>query len=307
MNILDEPSTSHVIGHLIDGIFDGIIRSKHGSFHIEHAHKFFPEARGFHSIMYHEEDVRKGPPSPCAANGKLPDLLNAKASHAIPLDDNFVLYGRDKHSRLRRSTIFNNRFCPIRVAADHLYFQNVGAENVAVTMSSIATVMASVQEIYRSVDFDEDGFPDQIQPVIASLEILRFNSTGYRYSEQDIPIINFLDLWSQEEQPRNFCLSLLLTHRDFANGTLGLAWLAQPTGGIRGGICEGRVKLEVGTRYLNTAVVTSLNYGQPLPRSLLIVAIAHQLGHSFGSPVCTSNYIIMWLEQCYGHVHLSPT
>ena len=128
---------------------------------------------------------------------------------------------------------------------------------------------------------------DNIIPSIARVEILNQSDPGYRFSAGITNVNTFLDLWSQEDQTE-FCLALLLTYRDFANGVLGLAWVAEPAGGNRGGICEGRVRLQVGERSLNTAIVTYLNYGQRQPRPVTVITITHQLGHNFGSPVSLS-------------------
>ena len=252
---------------------------------MERAHKFFSSPQPFHSIIYHELDVRSlegmGGAS-CGVKGQLMKDLAEKVAHAIPLNDDKVTYGQDKQ-RLRRQTLNGNRFCPVRVAGDHLFLASVGGGSVLNAMSEIASLISSVQMIYRGTDFDGNGSPDQIQPVIVSLEILSQGDPGYRYGAASISVNDFLDLWSQEDQSV-YCLALLLTHRDFDNGVLGLAWVAQPPGGNRGGICEDPVKIQVGIRSLNTAVVTFLNFGQTQPRSVSTVTIAHQFGHNFGSP-----------------------
>ena len=258
---------------------------------MEQAHKFFKDrSRDFHSIIYHSDDVRvpEGVASCGGAKGKLMEKLNDLASSAVPLhDDKRTLYGEDRYLRLKRQTIGNNRFCPIRVAADHLYLAEVGGGSVVNSMTQIASVIANVQDIYSNTDFDGIVGPDGIQPVIVRLEILDQNMRGYQYGANNISVDSFLDLWSQEDQSI-YCLALLLTHRDFADGVLGLAWVAQPVGGNSGGICENMVRLRTGERSLNTGIVTYLNFGRTQPQSVATITIAHALGHNFGSPVSLS-------------------
>lgn len=276
-----------VKGHIIDGVFDGVIHSAGGTFHVEQAGRFFADPQDFHSIIYHSSDVHvpEGVNSCGGVKDALIQKLNQLASHAVPLhDDNKRLYGEDRHSRLKRQLTGDNRFCPVRVAADHLFLEAVGQGSVVNTMSQIAAVISSVQDIYSATDFTGDGMADSIQPVVVSLEVLDRNVQGYRYGAANIAVEDFLDLWSQEDQS-SFCLALLLTHRDFANGVLGLAWVAQAAGGNSGGICEGRVRLRTGERFLNTGIVTYLNYGRTQPRSVATITIAHEFGHNFGSPV----------------------
>ncbi len=83
----------------------------------------------------------------------------------------------------------------------------------------------------------------------------------------------------------NFGSLLFCPFRDFSDGVLGLAWVAQPPGGSRGGVCEGRTSLSIGERSLNTAIVTYLNYGSRQPRPVVSITIAHEFGHNFGSSV----------------------
>lgn len=280
----------------MDGVFDGMIRSKAGKYHVERAHKFFDEnsAADFHSIIYYERDVLfPSSPATCGVKGKIMENMKKVSSHAVPLVEPPVYYGKDEHTILRRQ-IATNKFCQVRVVADHLFLANEGGGSVANTMSEMATIMNSVGAIYRNTDFNGDGRADGVQPVVAKLEVFESDMPGYRFLRNTITVEDFLDLWSQEDQSK-FCLALLLTHRDFAGGVLGLAWVAATTGGNSGGICEQIVRLGVGERYLNTGIVTTLNFGQRQPRSVTEVTVAHEFGHNFGSPVSVCVFVdLVW-------------
>ena len=283
---------------MIDGVFNGAIHTQRGKFHVESAHKFFgsAECRDFHSIIYHEQDVVSPTslkPSSCGVKDEILEKLKSTASQAIPLKDSPMLYGKDQHSVLRRQVDSNNRFCQVRVVGDHLFLARAGRGVIANAMSEMAVLMSAVQDIFESTDFNGDGRADGIQPVIASLEVFESDRPGYNFGRGVILVEDFLDLWSQEDQS-GFCLALLLTHRDFDEGVLGLAWVADTIGGSRGGICEVEMQVRGATRFLNTGIVTTLNYGQTQPRSVTEVTIAHEFGHNFGSPV--RNHFSLYLR-----------
>ena len=74
----------------------------------------------------------------------------------------------------------------------------------------------------------------------------------------------FLKSYDKRTDTSEFCLSYLLTRRDFHNGTAGLASV--------GTVCRPET---------NTGFVTMLNYGTSRPMEESIRTFAHEVGHRY--------------------------
>ena len=286
-------------GHVISGVFDGVIHTHGTEYHVEKAHKFFSTEQDFHSIIYRASDVEQ-PEAICGAKDKVYEEMHKLQSTGVPTKKDRVVYGSSQRMKRQGQP---SRFCPILVAADHLFQSAVGGGNPATSVSEIVSVISQVQDIFSATDFGVGG---SIVPSIGRVQLLDQNAPGYRFGAPNINVNTFLDLWSQEDHSQ-FCLALLLTNRDFADGVLGLAWVAEPAGGNRGGICENEpVRLQTGSRYLNTAIVTFINFGRQQPRSVSVVTTAHELGHNFGSPVSYLLYTnhCFAMDCCAYHVYI---
>ena len=284
---------------MIDGIFSGVIKTKEGMYHVEKSKSFFRDRRdiSFHSFIYHEDDVELSTlPATCGASTTVLQQMKDLQSTAVPVRETsqsrihhqMTMAKLFQNSRRKRAfTSTGGNFCHMRVSVDELFFDGIGGGDETDTFAEVVTIFNLVQDIYQDTDFDDDGNADFITPSIKEFNVLRDTDPGYRFGAQSISVNDFLDLWSQEDHT-DFCLALLFTNRDFDDGVLGLAWVAQPPGGNRGGICEDRVRLSVGERSLNTAIVTFTNYGRRQPRGVSVVTVAHEIGHNFGSPVSST-------------------
>lgn len=282
MCLISVERDTSVHGYIIDGVFDGVIKTPHEEYHIEVVEKFFDKLVDFHSVIYAMSDVNlsaiNGSRPSCGGTGKVHEKLMQLQSSAALITE------QDDKLRTKRTLPLTNRFCPILIAADELFYQNIGGGNDATTMNEMTTLMTSVNAIFSGTDFDFDGRSDGIGFIIKRLAILRSTMPGYRYGTPNIGIETFLGLWSQENHD-GFCLAMLLTYRDFSDGMLGLAYIAAPTDGVVGGICGTRIMLNEELKSFNTAIVTFLNYGRRISRPVMIMSMAHQFGHSFGSVV----------------------
>ena len=261
-------------GHIIDGLFDGTIFAHGVEYHVEAASKFFTTDQDFHSIVYRAHDVNVT--ARCEVKGEIPDRLSF-----IQASARSVKKANDK-ARLRRSTTsIGHKVCPMLIAADHLFLENIGGGNVTTSMAEMVSIMTQVQNIFKTTDFNDDGIADGITPVIARVEVMGLDTPGYIFSNSFLGVDAYLNLWAQMNQDE-YCLALLMTYRDFDNGVTGLAFVP---GGSAGGICEKQITVNNVTHSLNTAVVTLLNFGRRLTRPETISTTARAIGRGFGANV----------------------
>ena len=222
--IIGDPS-SRIHGHIKNGVFDGeVVTGDKQKYHIETADKYFKQGKEFHSVIYSIQDVLfhiEGKESGCAAKKELlkkMEILQSTAQSKVKSttkfkDDTLSSQFEKKRSLHKRTkTINNGRICPIFVAADHLFVENIGGGNENNAVSEIAAIISSVQEIYLRSDFDEDGEDDNINPVIVKTELFTTSSHNGLFSDNSIEVSDYLNRWGEIDHD-DFCLAILLTYR----------------------------------------------------------------------------------------------
>uniref|UniRef100_A0A667YND6 ADAM10 endopeptidase n=1 Tax=Myripristis murdjan TaxID=586833 RepID=A0A667YND6_9TELE len=251
-------------GSVIQGQFEGSIHTDNGTFYIEPVHRYTTSETDHHSIIYHEDDM---------GNNKGLDGGGCKLSTVIQQKKR---WGggwsaiEALASRSRRTPDESKTSCLLHLHADHLYFKKFK------TVEAVVAQVIAVNDVYDKVDFD-------------GIKLINFKvktlSVRFPCNPLQRPFIGpekLLSLFS-ESNWGNYCLSYLLTNRDYS-GVLGLAW--EGKAGNWGGICSKYTTLRDGRNSsLNTGLITIQNYGYFLPPRHVQLTLAHELGHSLGSPV----------------------
>ncbi|CAK6955449.1 disintegrin and metalloproteinase domain-containing protein 10 isoform X1 [Scomber scombrus] len=265
---LDGEHGSSCHGSVLQGQFEGTIHTENGAYHIEPVHRYNSTSTDHHSIIYHEDDMvlpsRAGPDGFCGA-----EHLNLLAQNLRPNEEAAT-------SRSRRTVDESKTSCLLHLHADHLYYKRF--KSVEAVVAQVASYVRAVNDIYDKVDFEGVKL---INFRVKSLHVTTEEDKKDPLRPLYIGPEKLLSLYS-EKNWGNYCLSYLLTNRDYS-GVLGLAWDGK--NGDWGGICSRHITLRDGrTSTLNTGLVTIQNYGQFLPPRHVQLTFAHELGHSLGSP-----------------------
>ncbi|KAG7513552.1 disintegrin and metalloproteinase domain-containing protein 10-like [Solea senegalensis] len=256
-------------GSVLQGQFEGTIHTDDGTYHIEPVHRYTSNHTDHHSIIYHEDHMVL-PPMGSNSNGFCgAEHLRVLAQSLRPSDE-------APASRSRRTVDESKTSCLLHLHVDHLYYKKF--KSVEAVVAQVASYMQAVNDIFDKVDFNGIRL---INFKVKSLTVISEEDTKDPLSPLYIGPEKLLSLYS-ENNWGNFCLSYLLTNRDYS-GVLGLAWEGKV--GNWGGICSKYTTLRNGRMStLNTGLVTVQNYGQVLPPRLVQLTFAHELGHSLGAP-----------------------
>uniref|UniRef100_A0A4W6G3I9 ADAM10 endopeptidase n=1 Tax=Lates calcarifer TaxID=8187 RepID=A0A4W6G3I9_LATCA len=254
--ILEGEHGSACHGSVLQGQFEGTIHTDNGTYHIEPVHRYTSNHTDHHSIIYHEDDMGK-------------TFIFQKTYLS-------AYFQEAAASRSRRTVDESKTSCLLHLHADHLYFKRF--KSVEAVVAQVASYMRAVNDVFDKADFDGIKL---INFKVKSLHVMTEEDKKDPLYPLFIGPEKLLSLYS-ENNWGNFCLAYLLTNRDYS-GVLGLAW--EGKAGNWGGICSKQTILRNGrTSTLNTGLVTIQNYGQFLPPRLVQLTLAHELGHSLGSP-----------------------
>ncbi|KAM8877693.1 disintegrin and metalloproteinase domain-containing protein 10-like [Synchiropus picturatus] len=282
----DEGSLAH--GSVVDGRFEGFIKTHHGTFYVEPSERYIQDEKNvpFHSVIYHEDNIdyphKDGVFGGCANHSILERMKRYQNSAVEEVDHAFEeenLYGPVILRRKRATE--NLDTCPLFIQTDHFFYRKFGSREAV--LAQISSHVKSINTIYRATNF---GGIKNIGFIVKRIKI---NTTAQEtdptnpFRFVNIGVEKFLEL-NSEQIHDNYCLAYIFTDRDFDDGVLGLAWVGSAAGGA-GGICEKSKLYSDGRRKsLNTGIITIRNYNAYVPPKITHLTFAHEVGHNFGSP-----------------------
>lgn len=209
--------------------------------------------------------------------------------------------GGTGNASARSLPVHSRRVCNLKVSVDHMLYEHIfkTEDHPSRTRARITALIAAhvsrASSVYRRTSF---GGIQDISFIVQKIRINDSRSCAEGVKE-DNPFCSdgidagyLLHLTSKENND-DFCLAYTWTFRDFADGILGLAWIARAQLG-QGGICEKNrpsVDQKPGTteyrQYylsLNAGIMTFLNYNNPVSQAVSEITFCHEIGHNFGSP-----------------------
>ncbi|XP_065909554.1 disintegrin and metalloproteinase domain-containing protein 10-like isoform X2 [Dysidea avara] len=261
-------------GRLVGGQFSGIISADNDTYHVAQLKEYLSPADypDHNTIIYLASDVSY-------TMGKYGHMLCS--SDSTTLRSIQRLNGMNTKMFLRKKRQFNpdQNTCILHVVADHTFFNGPGNGAEVTTVEAMSFYILSANTIYRETEFSGG---------ITNVGVSMYSVTVYTDDSPSNPLAGsygveeLLNVFSTLDFS-TVCLGHLFTYRDF-KGTIGLAWVADPSGTYAGGICERRSNNPGGLKSLNTGLTSLLNFGQRLSIGVSIVTVAHEIGHNFGSP-----------------------
>lgn len=172
--------------------------------------------------------------------------------------------------------------CSLHLVADHLFFKYIGAGSVTKSVNTMLSVINDADSLFRSSDFDGDGYGDNVGFIVAKVSVYRHeNEFGYRLSKSYMTSDEYLKQFSYYDFD-DVCLGIAFTFRTM-DGVAGTAYPAVADESLPGGICEKRIKINSHHASFNTVIVTYLSNGIKLKNEDVVLTVLHEIGHSFGA------------------------
>ncbi|XP_013883020.1 disintegrin and metalloproteinase domain-containing protein 10 [Austrofundulus limnaeus] len=280
-------------GSVIDGRFEGFIKTHQGTYYVEPSERYLNEKRvSFHSVIYHEDDIhyphKYGSEGGCADHSVFERMKKYQTSAVQEPGKTVNMMMEDDDGsngpiilRQKRAAGQEKNTCQLFIQTDHFFYKYYGSQEAVI--AQISSHVKAINSIYKVTDFmgiRNIGF--MVKRVrINSTDVEKDKSNPFRFP--NIGVEKFLEL-NSEQNHDDYCLAYVFTDRDFDDGVLGLAWVGAPSGSS-GGICEkSRLYSDGKRKSLNTGIITVQNYASHVPPKVSHITFAHEVGHNFGSP-----------------------
>ncbi|XP_049451536.1 disintegrin and metalloproteinase domain-containing protein 17a isoform X2 [Epinephelus fuscoguttatus] len=308
--------TGHVVGeensrvqaHIEGDEFSAHILTDEAEYNVEPLWRFTDSPADGRLLVYRSEDIKN---LSRIVSPKVCGYIHAEASDLLPQTarrdwEKHEEVDKEKgfpHREKRQAHDHKKNTCPLLLVADYRFFEHMGRGQESVTLNYLIELIDRVDDIYRNTTWDDEfkGYGVQIHQIIINKEPTKpptdpadrgwvhYNMKNSPVEDKDVwDVKKLLEQFSSDiaDNASTVCLAHLFTYQDFAEGTLGLAYVAPSKPQALGGLCPRPYYPSHSAKkpsYLNTGLTSTKNYGKTILTKEADLVTTHELGHNFGA------------------------
>ncbi|XP_023214033.1 disintegrin and metalloproteinase domain-containing protein 10-like isoform X2 [Centruroides sculpturatus] len=262
---------SSVSGYFHKNSFVGRIELTEDIYYLEMASLYLIQDRYKDKvIIYKQKDVL--PPGCRMVNGRR--ICEERVMNDVISVDKVNFSEGFNGKKIVEDIVFveNQLTCDVEVLADHTFVEFFKGSRPQIIAEMLYHVKVS-DKVFRNTDLDNDLVPEGIGFNVEKITIIEDkNRPDYPLNFITSDSTKYLTEFAKKYR-HDSCMALAFCHRDFDGGVVGKAFLK--------GLCHHST---FGSLNTDVGIATNLNGGVVISRSIVSIILAHEIGHTFGSP-----------------------
>uniref|UniRef100_A0A673C5S1 Disintegrin and metalloproteinase domain-containing protein 17-like n=1 Tax=Sphaeramia orbicularis TaxID=375764 RepID=A0A673C5S1_9TELE len=273
---------SRVQAHIDGDEFSAHILTDEAEYNVEPLWRFTNSPTDGRLLVYRSDDIKN-----------LSRIASPKVCGDCSYGGGIKIHGASRAKRQVHDHKKNT--CPLLLVADYRFFRHMGRGQESVTLNYLIELIDRVDDIYRNTTWDDEfkGYGVQIHQVCPPpgchpISWVHYNMENSSTGQEAWDVKKLLEQFSADiaDNASTVCLAHLFTYQDFAEGTLGLAYVAPSKPHALGGLCPRPYYPSASAKkpsYLNTGLTSTKNYGKTILTKEADLVTTHELGHNFGA------------------------
>uniref|UniRef100_A0A673CG57 Disintegrin and metalloproteinase domain-containing protein 17 n=1 Tax=Sphaeramia orbicularis TaxID=375764 RepID=A0A673CG57_9TELE len=285
---------SRVQAHIDGDEFSAHILTDEAEYNVEPLWRFTNSPTDGRLLVYRSDDIKN---LSRIASPKVCGYMHAQATDLLPQTARRDWQEQEQRAK-RQVHDHKKNTCPLLLVADYRFFRHMGRGQESVTLNYLIELIDRVDDIYRNTTWDDEfkGYGVQIHQVCPTkpppgchpISWVHYNMENSSTGQEAWDVKKLLEQFSADiaDNASTVCLAHLFTYQDFAEGTLGLAYVAPSKPHALGGLCPRPYYPSASAKkpsYLNTGLTSTKNYGKTILTKEADLVTTHELGHNFGA------------------------